>query len=210
MPLHLARSPRKGGDDLLSGALALLLYPFLGRLGRRFFTHKHRGGSRAQGPDGNPSGLALSCFRKSFGVIGHHVLDFGRPNHVNFHIMLQCTIKRPGLAWVPHAPAIPLKWLPGRYRRKKSAAFAAPKGSRRNNLTLAATSRPQCAPAHTPRRDSRSSGRERSRLPVAAKTAFEIAGARHGTPGSPIPVGSTVEGTMCTSTFGISLIRVGS
>ena len=54
--------------------------------------------------------------------------------------------------------------------------------------------------AYAPLSASRSSGRERRRLPVAAKTAFAIAGAIVGTPGSPTPVGSSLERTMWTST----------
>jgi hypothetical protein len=38
-------------------------------------------------------------------------------------------------------------------------------------------------------KSSKSNGSERSRLPVAAKIAFETAGAMGGTPGSPTPVG---------------------
>ena len=53
-------------------------------------------------------------------------------------------------------------------------------------------------------------GRDRKRLPVAAKIAFEIAGASVGTPGSPTPVGGAPEATICTSIFGMSLIRRGS
>jgi DNA-binding transcriptional MerR regulator len=56
----------------------------------------------------------------------------------------------------------------------------------------------------------RSSGRDRRRLPVLAAMAFAIAGANGGTPGSPIPVGLSVDFTMWTSTFGISRMRVGS
>ncbi len=45
------------------------------------------------------------------------------------------------------------------------------------------------------------------RLPVAAKMAFATAGPTGATPGSPTPVGGSADGTMCTSTFGISLMR---
>jgi hypothetical protein len=62
---------------------------------------------------------------------------------------------------------------------------------------------------HTPVSAFRSIGSERTRLPVAAKTAFDIAGASVGTPGSPMPVGSASDATICTSTRGISLNRVG-
>ena len=51
------------------------------------------------------------------------------------------------------------------------------------------------------------SGSARSRLPVAAASALATAGAITGTPGSPTPDGLSVDGTMCTSTAGISLIR---
>src|SRR6185437_2821097 len=51
------------------------------------------------------------------------------------------------------------------------------------------------------------SGSTRSRLPVAAASALATAGAIGGTPGSPTPVGLSVDGTMCTSMAGISLIR---
>ena len=53
-------------------------------------------------------------------------------------------------------------------------------------------------------------GRARNRLPVAAKIAFATAGATGGTPGSPIPLGGAIEGTMCTSTCGMSEMRNGS
>lgn len=51
------------------------------------------------------------------------------------------------------------------------------------------------------------SGNERRRFPVAANTAFATAGARGGTPISPIPCGAASLGTMWTSTCGISLNR---
>ncbi len=44
--------------------------------------------------------------------------------------------------------------------------------------------------------ESKSKGSDRSRLPVAAKTAFDTAGATGGTPGSPTPVGFSPDGTM--------------
>ena len=47
----------------------------------------------------------------------------------------------------------------------------------------------------------------RSRLPVAAKTAFATAGAIGGVPGSPTPPVFSRLSTMCTSTFGISFMR---
>src|SRR5207249_11693980 len=56
----------------------------------------------------------------------------------------------------------------------------------------------------------KSNGSERNRFPVAAKMAFPIAGAIGGTPGSPIPEGLSLDCTICTSTFGISRMRVGS
>jgi hypothetical protein len=50
-------------------------------------------------------------------------------------------------------------------------------------------------------------GNDRTRLPVSAKSAFATAGAIGGTGGSPVPVGNSRLGTMCTSMTGISLIR---
>ena len=59
-------------------------------------------------------------------------------------------------------------------------------------------------------RQARSSdlmGSRRMRFPVPAKMALQTAGAITGRPGSPMPVGSSVLLTMCTSIFGVSLIR---
>lgn len=53
-------------------------------------------------------------------------------------------------------------------------------------------------------------GRRRMRLPVAAARALASAGANGGTGGSPIPVGTLAEGTICTSTRGMSAMRSGS
>src|SRR5512143_2324233 len=51
-------------------------------------------------------------------------------------------------------------------------------------------------------------GRVRIRLTVAAKTAFATAGAMAGRPGSTVPLGGFVLGTMCVSTAGIaSMVR---
>src|SRR2546426_8362194 len=50
------------------------------------------------------------------------------------------------------------------------------------------------------------SGALRTRAPVAAKIAFESAGRIVVVPGSPRPVGYSVDGTTCTSTSGTSLI----
>src|ERR1700730_12973846 len=50
-------------------------------------------------------------------------------------------------------------------------------------------------------------GSTRWRLPVAAKTALATAGPIGATPGSPTPVGASVEGTIWTSTFGMSSMR---
>src|SRR5215472_14823148 len=50
-------------------------------------------------------------------------------------------------------------------------------------------------------------GKRRSRLPVAAYNALQIAGAITGTVGSPIPVGASVLCTMCTSIGGASFMR---
>ena len=41
-------------------------------------------------------------------------------------------------------------------------------------------------------------GRSRTRLPVAAKIALQMAGAMGGTPGSPTPAGGASLSTMCT------------
>src|SRR5215472_1045234 len=56
-------------------------------------------------------------------------------------------------------------------------------------------------------REAGSIGSLRIRFPVAANTALATAGARGGTPVSPMPPGSALLGTMCTSTSGASLIR---
>ena len=56
-------------------------------------------------------------------------------------------------------------------------------------------------------REAGSIGSLRIRFPVAANTALATAGARGGTPVSPMPPGSPLLGTMCTSTSGASLIR---
>src|SRR6516164_2154646 len=56
-------------------------------------------------------------------------------------------------------------------------------------------------------REAGSIGSLRIRFPVAANTALATAGARGGTPVSPMPPGSRLLGTMCTSTSGASLIR---
>jgi hypothetical protein len=45
------------------------------------------------------------------------------------------------------------------------------------------------------------------RFPVAAKMALATAGPTGATPGSPTPVGGSADGTMWTSTLGISFIR---
>lgn len=46
----------------------------------------------------------------------------------------------------------------------------------------------------------RVSGNSRTRFPVAAKIALQMAGAIGGTPGSPTPAGGAKLSTMCTST----------
>ena len=53
----------------------------------------------------------------------------------------------------------------------------------------------------------REKGRSRMRWPVSLAQALPTAGAIGGTPGSPTPVGFSSDGTMNTSTFGISLMR---
>jgi hypothetical protein len=50
-------------------------------------------------------------------------------------------------------------------------------------------------------------GKRRRRLPVAAKTALQMAGTTTGSPGSPIPVGSSLLGTTYTSVLGVSAMR---
>jgi hypothetical protein len=50
-------------------------------------------------------------------------------------------------------------------------------------------------------------GSFRSRLPVAAKIAFAIAGMIADVPGSPMPPGASLFLTICTSIAGASLIR---
>ena len=65
-------------------------------------------------------------------------------------------------------------------------------------------------PCYAPFKEVSANGNDRSRLPVAAKMALEIAGATAGTPGSPTPVGDAPDSTMCTSIFGMSFIRKGS
>lgn len=50
----------------------------------------------------------------------------------------------------------------------------------------------------------RRKGNDRSRAPVAAKTAFATAGATGGTPGSPTPPGGSPPSTIRTSISGIS------
>lgn len=52
-------------------------------------------------------------------------------------------------------------------------------------------------------------GRLRNRLPFSANIALAMAGAIGGTPGSPTPDGGCVDGTIWTSTCGISPIRIG-
>src|SRR4051794_13536582 len=51
-------------------------------------------------------------------------------------------------------------------------------------------------------------GNERMRLPVAAKNALSTAGAATKMVGSPTPPQKPPEGTIVTSTFGISLMRI--
>src|SRR4029453_14981613 len=50
-------------------------------------------------------------------------------------------------------------------------------------------------------------GRRRTGRPSSASQALATAGAIGGTPGSPAPVGGAADGTMCTSTRGISSTR---
>ena len=51
------------------------------------------------------------------------------------------------------------------------------------------------------------SGSERMRRPVSANRALQTAAAISGVPGSPMPEGGSVLGTMCTSTSGIASMR---
>ena len=51
------------------------------------------------------------------------------------------------------------------------------------------------------------SGSFRTGFFVSTATAFATAGPIGGTPGSPTPVGGSFDGTMYTSTIGISRIR---
>ena len=67
--------------------------------------------------------------------------------------------------------------------------------------------RRRVVPAQALRRSLRLNGSTRTRLPVAAATALATAGPIGGTPGSPTPVGFSVDGTMWTSTTGISSMR---
>lgn len=60
-----------------------------------------------------------------------------------------------------------------------------------------------------PRSAEASIGRERTRLPVAAKIALHTAGAIGGTATSPTPPGFSLLSTMCVATRGISFIRSG-
>ena len=54
---------------------------------------------------------------------------------------------------------------------------------------------------------ARVNGSVNTRWPVSFDQALATAGAIGGMPGSPMPVGFSVDGTMCTSTSGISLMR---
>src|SRR5438445_9245416 len=51
-------------------------------------------------------------------------------------------------------------------------------------------------------------GKRRTRFPVTAKIALASAGATGGTPGSPTPVGFALLGTIYTSIFGDSKMRI--
>ncbi len=53
-------------------------------------------------------------------------------------------------------------------------------------------------------------GSRRGWRPVALNTALATAGPIGGTPGSPTPVGASMDGTICTSTVGMSERRSGS
>ena len=52
-------------------------------------------------------------------------------------------------------------------------------------------------------------GNSRSGLPVARRSALANAGASGGNPGSPMPLGGSSLGTICTLTIGASGIRSG-
>ena len=63
----------------------------------------------------------------------------------------------------------------------------------------------------TPCAHTRRTGRSRTRLPVAAKIALQMAGAIGGTPGSPTPAGGASLATMCTRVLsGASFMRATS
>ena len=162
-------------------------------------------------------GLQLSCSAfKALRVyeVGVHVSSFAgglRPEpsvalpwrdqtspNARTNLRLQCRDCEPQ-AKQSRAGAVRLPWI-------ASFPGTSPGASQRPGISILGSLRRYYAPCI----ELSENGSERSRLPVAAKMAFEIAGATAGTPGSPTPVGGSDEGTMCTSTFGMSLMRSGS
>lgn len=88
--------------------------------------------------------------------------------------------------------------------RRRQFELHCPAPSEHNNRLRTNTSaayrqgrkpRQYCSPAQA-RNSSLRNGRRVMRLPVAAAMALATAGARGGTPGSPMPVGFSAEGTM--------------
>jgi hypothetical protein len=63
------------------------------------------------------------------------------------------------------------------------------------------------APPPAFRRQPRLNGSSRTGRPVIAATAFANAGASGGRPGSPMPVGASALGTVCTAICGMSVMR---
>ena len=115
---------------------------------------------------------------------------------------------RPPVPWTPsvgvsavRAPAWPARSSSGGSLPRGSASPGLG-GGRRGPLRLVGYA--FCWIAVSTR--SAVSGALRTRAPVAAKIAFESAGRIVVVPGSPRPVGYSVDGTTCTSTSGTSLI----
>src|SRR5881396_3236468 len=100
------------------------------------------------------------------------------------------------------APAWPARSSSGGSLSRGSASPGLGGGGRRGPLRLVGYA--FCWIAVSTR--SAVSGALRTRAPVAAKIAFDSAGRIVVVPGSPRPVGYSVDGTTCTSTSGTSLI----
>jgi hypothetical protein len=90
-----------------------------------------------------------------------------------------------------------------------SSLLRCPSGSKRRPLPAASKMPRTGTPIRSGDADAeaRSKGSLRSRLPVSLNSALAKAGASGGRPGSPRPVGGSFEGTMCTSTCGMSFMR---